>query len=179
LWILHELRRLLLKRSKTTYFLLWAFVGQSFGFASELPLGPELALLRCFPIRQTPTAQVNFFITVNGQTPTLFNPNAPPAIITTQGSVGDWTIENRALENHEFHMHQIHFLLMAQNGVSITDGQYLDMINIPYWSGKGTYPSVTVRMDFRGPDVGDFVYQCHILGHEDSGMMAIIRVNPR
>jgi hypothetical protein len=33
-------------------------------------------------------------------------------------------------------------------------------------------------MDFRGPDIGDFVYHCHILGHEDNGMMAIIRVNP-
>jgi hypothetical protein len=31
-------------------------------------------------------------------------------------------------------------------------------------------------MDFRGPDIGDFVYHCHILGHEDNGMMAIIRV---
>jgi len=28
-------------------------------------------------------------------------------------------------------------------------------------------------------DVGDFVYHCHILGHEDNGMMAIIRVLPR
>jgi Multicopper oxidase len=34
-------------------------------------------------------------------------------------------------------------------------------------------------MDFRGRDIGDFVYHCHILGHEDNGMMAIIRVNPR
>jgi hypothetical protein len=34
-------------------------------------------------------------------------------------------------------------------------------------------------MDFRGPDVGDFVYHCHILDHEDGGMMAIIRVLPR
>jgi hypothetical protein len=26
---------------------------------------------------------------------------------------------------------------------------------------------------------GDFVYHCHILGHEDAGMMAIIRVLPK
>jgi FtsP/CotA-like multicopper oxidase with cupredoxin domain len=32
-------------------------------------------------------------------------------------------------------------------------------------------------MDFRGPTVGDFVYHCHILDHEDGGMMAVIRVN--
>jgi hypothetical protein len=34
-------------------------------------------------------------------------------------------------------------------------------------------------MDFRGPLVGDFLYHCHILDHEDNGMMAIIRVLPR
>ncbi|HXO39228.1 MAG TPA: multicopper oxidase domain-containing protein, partial [Candidatus Acidoferrum sp.] len=56
----------------------------------------------------------------------------------------------------------------------------LDMIQIPYWDGNPAhpYPSVKVRMDFRGPDIGDFVYHCHILGHEDNGMMAVIRVLP-
>ena len=122
---------------------------------------------------------MNFYITVDGQTPQLFDPNNPPAIVTTQGAVEDWTIENRAGENHEFHIHQIHFLVLEQNGVPVTDGQYLDVINVPYWPGKGRYPSVKLRMDFRGPDVGDFVYHCHILGHEDSGMMAIIRVQPQ
>ncbi len=126
-----------------------------------------------------PNSLTNFFITVDGQTPVLFDPNNPPAIVTTQGAVEDWTIENRAMENHEFHIHQIHFLVKAKNGVPVADGEYLDTINVPYWTGDGPYPSVTLRMDFRGPDVGDFVYHCHILGHEDNGMMAIIRVNPR
>jgi FtsP/CotA-like multicopper oxidase with cupredoxin domain len=125
-----------------------------------------------------PNSPTNFYITVDGATPTLFNPNNPPAIVTTQGSVEEWTIENRALENHEFHIHQIHFLVVREDGKPV-DGQYRDMINVPYWSGTGPYPSVTLRMDFRGPVVGDFVYHCHILGHEDSGMMAIIRVLPK
>jgi FtsP/CotA-like multicopper oxidase with cupredoxin domain len=125
-----------------------------------------------------PNSPTNFYITVDGATPTLFDPNNPPAIVTTQGSVEDWTVENRALENHEFHIHQIHFLVLEQNGKPV-QGQYQDMINIPYWSGTGPYPSVKLRMDFRGADIGDFVYHCHILGHEDGGMMAIIRVLPR
>lgn len=127
-----------------------------------------------------PSSPTNFFITVDGATPTLFDPNNPPAITTTQGSVEDWTIQNRSAENHEFHMHQIHFLLLAVNGVPVppSQQQFYDMYQVPYWSGTGAYPSVTVRMDFRGPDVGDFVYHCHILGHEDNGMMAIIRVLP-
>jgi FtsP/CotA-like multicopper oxidase with cupredoxin domain len=123
-----------------------------------------------------------FFITVDGQTPTLFSANLPPAIVTTQGSVEDWTIENRALENHEFHFHQIHFLLLERNGVPVPPDQqqFLDMVEVPY-SASSTHPpysSVKVRMDFRGPDIGDFVYHCHILNHEDNGMMAIIRVLP-
>jgi FtsP/CotA-like multicopper oxidase with cupredoxin domain len=127
-----------------------------------------------------PASPTNFFITVDGATPVLFDPNNPPAVVTTQGAVEDWTIQNRAQENHEFHMHQIHFLLLERNGVAVSpeQSQYLDMIQVPYWSGTGPYPSVKVRMDFRGMDVGDFVYHCHILGHEDAGMMAIIRVLP-
>jgi len=135
-----------------------------------------------------PLSPTNFFITVDGATPEVFNPNNPPAIVTTQGSVEDWTIENRSLEHHEFHIHQIHFLVLSQNNFevngskpdSIIQGQYLDTIQVPYWDGNPNhlYPSVTVRLDFRGPDIGDFVYHCHILGHEDNGMMAIIRVEP-
>jgi len=41
------------------------------------------------------------------------------------------------------------------------------------------YPSVTLRMDFRDPNsVGTFVYHCHLLEHEDGGMMGAIRVEP-
>jgi FtsP/CotA-like multicopper oxidase with cupredoxin domain len=122
-----------------------------------------------------------FYITVAGQTSKPFHMDDPPSIVTTQGAVEDWMIENRAEENHEFHIHQIHFLTLAQNGKSLPPAQqqFLDTVNIPYWPGVGPYPSVTVRMDFRGPTVGDFVYHCHILDHEDAGMMAIIRVLPR
>jgi FtsP/CotA-like multicopper oxidase with cupredoxin domain len=121
-----------------------------------------------------------FFITADNQTPALFDPNAPPAITTTQGSVEDWVVQNRTLENHEFHIHQIHFLVLERNGVPVppAEQQFLDTIDVPYWSGDGPYPSVKVRLDFRGPDVGDFVFHCHILEHEDGGMMQIIRVLP-
>jgi FtsP/CotA-like multicopper oxidase with cupredoxin domain len=127
-----------------------------------------------------PNSPTNFYITVDGATPVLFDPNNPPAIVTHQGEIEDWTIENRAQENHEFHFHQLHFLVQSQSGYSVPQeiGQFLDMIQIPYWKGSGPYPSVTVRLDFRGAVIGDFVYHCHILGHEDAGMMAIIRVLP-
>ena len=55
-----------------------------------------------------------------------------------------------------------------------------DVVQVPLWDGdpEHPFPSVKVRMDFRGLDVGDFVCHCHVAEHGDHGMMAIIRVNP-
>jgi FtsP/CotA-like multicopper oxidase with cupredoxin domain len=122
----------------------------------------------------------DFFITVDGQKETLFDANNPPAITTTRGAVEEWRIENRTEEVHAFHMHQIHFLVTAVNDVPIpTEQQQLyDVFMLPYWIQGNPFTSITVKLDFRGPTVGDFVYHCHILDHEDGGMMAIIRVLP-
>ena len=95
-------------------------------------------------------------------------------------------MQNRTQEVHEFHFHQLHFLVESQDNFELNGspqtlaitGQFLDMIQVPYWDGDPThpFPSVTLRIDFRGNDVGDFVFHCHILEHEDKGMMNIIRV---
>jgi len=52
------------------------------------------------------------------------------------------------------------------------------MIEVPGWDGNSAhpFPNVKLRIDFRGPDVGTFVFHCHILNHEDLGMMNIIQV---
>lgn len=132
-----------------------------------------------------------FFITVVGQTPTLFDNNNPPSVITTQGAVEKWIVQNIAQENHEFHFHQIHFKVLSQDNFEINGnpqapaitGQFADMVEVPFWDNvknpRGPVPQVQMLMDFRGPDIGDFVYHCHILSHEDLGMMAIIRVLPK
>ncbi len=132
------------------------------------------------PAHTRDTEGTSFFITVKGQRRTLFDPNNPPAITTTQGAVEEWTIYNKSAEVHEFHMHQIHFLVEEVNGVPIPrdQQQIYDTYQVPYWSGRHP-PSIKVKLDFRGADVGDFVYHCHILDHEDGGMMAIIRVLPK
>ncbi|MGD0940938.1 MAG: multicopper oxidase domain-containing protein [Terracidiphilus sp.] len=132
--------------------------------------------------------QTQFYMTVFPQTPAPFNPNAPPAITATQGTVEQWTVQNRAQENHEFHLHQVHFLVQSQNNFAINGaplapaitGQYLDMVEVPGWDGNPAdpYPSVTLLVDFRGQDIGSFVFHCHILNHEDLGMMNIIQVVP-
>ncbi|HTV64926.1 MAG TPA: multicopper oxidase domain-containing protein [Bryocella sp.] len=121
----------------------------------------------------------SFFITVQGHKPRVFHMDDPPAIVTKVGAVEDWTIENHAGEAHDFHIHQIHFLLMAINGVPVQNPELYDTFPIPAWSGSGPYPSITGRFDFRDPNIaGTFVYHCHILDHEDGGMMQKIQVNP-
>jgi len=127
-----------------------------------------------------------FFMVVAGQPERVFDPNAPPAITAVQGTVEEWTVENHALENHEFHFHQLHFLVESQNNFEINGqnqapaivGQFLDMIEVPGWDGNTNhpFPNVKLRIDFRGPDLGTFVFHCHILNHEDLGMMNIIQV---
>jgi len=122
---------------------------------------------------------IQFYITVDGQPQKVFDPNEKPAITTKVGAVEDWTIENRALETHDFHIHQIHFMMLEVDGKPVTNDMR-DSVEIPYWDGPGhPYHSVKVRMDFRDPTIaGTFVYHCHILLHEDLGMMHKIQVEP-
>lgn len=122
---------------------------------------------------------IQFYITVDGQKQKVFEPNEKPVITTKVGAVEDWTIENRALETHAFHIHQIHFMMLEVDGKPVADQDLRDTIQIPYWSGSGPYHSVKVRMDFRDPTIaGTFVFHCHILLHEDLGMMHKILVEP-
>ena len=122
---------------------------------------------------------IQFYITVDGQKQKVFQPNEDPVITTQVGAVEDWTIENRALETHAFHIHQIHFQVLEVDGKPVASQDLRDTVEIPYWTGSGPYHSVKLRMDFRDPNTaGTFVFHCHILLHEDLGMMHKILVKP-
>jgi FtsP/CotA-like multicopper oxidase with cupredoxin domain len=128
-----------------------------------------------------PNSPTVYMITEDGKAPVPYDPHAAePDITVRQGDVEDWVIENRSTEEHAFHIHQVHFLLTQWDGTPVDEPFLRDTINVPYWRGKDTpYPSVTLRMDFRDPNaVGTFVYHCHLLEHEDGGMMGTIRVLP-
>ncbi len=128
---------------------------------------------------QDPDNFVLYFITVQGQTPAPYKMGLPPNIVVHQGDIEDWTIENRSPEDHVFHIHQIHFQVLKVSGKPVADPTMRDTIDIPYWSGSGPYPAVTLRMNFSDPKiVGTFLYHCHILKHEDMGMMGTIQVLP-
>jgi FtsP/CotA-like multicopper oxidase with cupredoxin domain len=128
-----------------------------------------------------PKSPTVYFITEQGKTPRAFDPSSTePDIVVRQGAVEDWIIENRSQEVHAFHIHQLHFLLLDWFGLRVEEPFLRDTVNVPYYDPKmGAFPSVRLRMDFRDPDtVGTFVYHCHLLEHEDGGMMGTIRVEP-
>jgi FtsP/CotA-like multicopper oxidase with cupredoxin domain len=128
-----------------------------------------------------PNSPAVFYITENGKIPTAYDPfSTTPNIVVHQGDVEDWLIENRSQETHAFHIHQTHFLVLERHGVPVHESYLRDTINVPYWDGfSPQYPSIKLRMDFRGQNiVGTFPYHCHILQHEDGGMMGTIRVEP-
>jgi FtsP/CotA-like multicopper oxidase with cupredoxin domain len=122
---------------------------------------------------------IQFYITVDGQKQKVFETNETPVITTKVGAVEDWTIENRALETHAFHIHQIHFQMLEIDGQPVANPDMRDTIEIPFWEGKGAFHSVKIRLDFSDPvTAGTFLFHCHILLHEDLGMMHKIRVEP-
>jgi len=128
-----------------------------------------------------PNSPTTFFVTVEGETPKAFDPTAPtPNMTAQQGTVEDWTIENRTQEFHAFHVHQIHFLLMEWNGRVIDEPFLRDTVNVDYWDGKSArYPSIKIRLDLRDPNVvGLLPYHCHLLEHQDNGMMGVLAVKP-
>lgn len=97
-----------------------------------------------------------------------------PARIDTRvplGSVEEWTIRNASDDLHAFHLHQLSFQVTEINGVPQPFNGYVDTVDVPL---RG---EVTVRLPFTDPTIlGTFMYHCHVLRHEDKGMMAHIEV---
>jgi suppressor of ftsI len=103
---------------------------------------------------------------INGR---KFDPKASPMTTARVGTYQHWRIVNETGELHPFHIHQAHFLAYAENGVPLKQPAWLDTVNVPYHS------SVDVILDFTDPVIrGMSVFHCHLLNHEDKGMMAKI-----
>ena len=96
-----------------------------------------------------------------------FSPAAAPMLHVKVGTYQHWRIVNATSELHPMHIHQVHFLAYAENDKPIANPLWLDTVNVPY---NG---SVDVIMDFTDPVIkGMSVFHCHLLNHEDKGMMA-------
>jgi FtsP/CotA-like multicopper oxidase with cupredoxin domain len=98
-----------------------------------------------------------------------FAPDATPMTSARVGTYQHWRIVNATDELHPFHIHQVHFLAYAENNTLPPQPVWLDTVNVPY---RG---SVDVILDFTNPVIkGMSVFHCHLLNHEDKGMMAKI-----
>jgi FtsP/CotA-like multicopper oxidase with cupredoxin domain len=98
-----------------------------------------------------------------------FSADAPPMVRARVGRYEHWRIVNNSREIHPMHIHQVHFLAFLENDRPLLDPHWLDTVNVAVGG------SVDVIMDFTDPIIrGMSVFHCHLLNHEDKGMMAKI-----
>jgi FtsP/CotA-like multicopper oxidase with cupredoxin domain len=83
------------------------------------------------------------------------------------GSVEEWTIANTSPMDHPMHLHVWPMQIVAEGGRPVDDVQWQDVVNI----ASGGEVTVRVAFDDFG---GRTVYHCHILDHEDNGMMGVV-----
>lgn len=83
----------------------------------------------------------------------------------------EWTFVNTTAYPHPMHIHINPFQVVAINGAPVPDRPWYDTHIVP---AAGT---LTIRSRFEDFD-GDFVTHCHILPHEDAGMMMNVRIVP-
>lgn len=115
----------------------------------------------------------------------LFNPNRVDQRMNL-GAVEEWTVLNTSPADHPFHIHQNPFLVTRIDGnplvqPTVTLPVWMDTVNVPAATGFGpTGPgpdfkpgSVTFRTRFED-FAGQFVLHCHLLDHEDMGMMQLV-----
>jgi suppressor of ftsI len=103
---------------------------------------------------------------INGK---KYGPSDPPMTSVSIGGFHHWRVANNTHEVHPFHIHQVHFLAYAENGRRLSRPEWLDTVEVPV---EG---SVDLMMDFTDPIIrGLSLFHCHLLSHEDKGMMAKI-----
>jgi hypothetical protein len=139
----------------------------------------------------------------------LFDPNQPLFPDMIAGNYEEWTVINRSFSDHPFHMHQNPVLVTKINGITLPTPEWHDTLIVPAavpqalgpyvddnCNGspcpiidinqndsspfqKAKWGSITFRTHFDPVTVGCFVMHCHIINHEDIGMMQRVDVLPR
>jgi FtsP/CotA-like multicopper oxidase with cupredoxin domain len=86
--------------------------------------------------------------------------------IVSVGSVEEWTLTNSSPMDHPFHLH-VWPVQIIEDGRDVTGPTWQDVVNIP---ARGEVKILVSFDDFPGRTV----FHCHILDHEDRGMMGVI-----
>jgi len=87
------------------------------------------------------------------------------------GSTEIWQIENVVTMDHPFHLHGFQFQILDRDGVPEPYRSWKDVVNVR----KHERVRIVVRLD---DFPGKWMFHCHILDHEDHGMMGILEVRP-
>ncbi|KYJ85945.1 multicopper oxidase family protein [Sulfurovum riftiae] len=105
---------------------------------------------------------------INGKS---FDPNRVDEYLAAN-SMEIWNITNNSPMAHPFHAHAIQWQIISRNGVpaSGTDLGWKDTFLVK------AHESVKIIGKFEPVNHGDYMYHCHILEHEDAGMMGYFRV---
>jgi len=127
---------------------------------------------RTMAITGSPAMSMTNFL-INGVT---YNP-AVNNFTTQQDNVEVWNITNSSMMPHPFHIHGNHFYVLKVNGATPAANMLgrKDVITVP--PNGGSVKLITQYKDFNDPNM-PFMYHCHILSHEDLGMMGQFIVNP-
>ncbi|MCC7245331.1 MAG: multicopper oxidase domain-containing protein [Saprospiraceae bacterium] len=139
---------------------------------TNVPFSSAGATARSFGFSAQPMmSMTNFFI--NGLKYNMETMN----FSTQQGKTEVWTLTNQTMMAHPFHVHGNSFYILSINGAMPTANLRgkKDVVTVPPMGG--TVKIVTRFDDFGDPDM-PYMYHCHILSHEDTGMMGQFVVNP-
>ncbi|MFZ0245734.1 multicopper oxidase family protein [Candidatus Binatus sp.] len=125
---------------------------------------------------------------INFQKEGLFDDNVPLFDDMIVNNFEEWTIVNKSFSDHVFHIHQNPFLVTQINGIALPVPEWHDSIIVPAATFPGamvpitdpsvTFGSITFRTHFDPITVGTFVTHCHVLQHEDIGMMQRVDILP-
>jgi len=97
-----------------------------------------------------------------------FDPNVVNQVMVL-GTTEEWRLINKSNDTHPFHIHVNPFQVISVNGKEIDNMGYADTFPVP---ANG---SVVMRTRYKDFD-GKYVLHCHILFHEDHGMMQVVEV---
>lgn len=89
---------------------------------------------------------------------------------TELGKTEVWTLTNQTMMAHPFHIHGLSFYVLSVNGAAPPANMKgrKDVVTVPPMTGS---VKIAVRFeDFADPDM-PYLYHCHILSHEETGMM--------
>ena len=92
------------------------------------------------------------------------------------GDTEEWTILNKDSQYHDFHIHQTGFLVTEVNGAPTDFDGLRDTFSVPP-ARNGKPGEAKLIIPFTNPEiVGRFVFHCHVVKHEDKGMMMAVEV---